>query len=99
MQAVYRICIAVFCITIGCCVAVVMFDLYDPNQNSLVALSSVCMDMVCIIILFILISSFAFGSSGTERTTRWYACLLVGTVWALFLDFLNWAFDGALELG
>jgi len=98
-QAIRRIIIAVFCLSIGWCISVVMFYLYKPSQNSLVALSSVCMDLVCILILFIIISSFAFGDYVRNHTTRMFSILLIVTIWALFLDFLNWAFDGSLELG
>lgn len=94
-----RILIAVFCASIGLCVCVVMFRLYEPNQNALGALSSVCMDVVCMLILFILIGSFAFDNYGSKRTTRLFAALLVATIWAMFLDFLNWAFDGSLAFG
>lgn len=57
------------------------------------------MDVICMIILFILICSFAFGQYGSNRTTSWFSILVVATIWALFLDFLNWAFDGALAIG
>lgn len=96
-HVIRRIAIAVFCVVIGVCVLGVMLYLYDPAQNTLRALSSVCMDIVCICILFVLIGSFAFGDYSPNRTTRLFALLLVATVWALFTDFLNWAFDGALE--
>ena len=98
-HAIRRIIISVLCLFIGMCVAFVMFNIYDPNRNALGALSSVCMDVICIIILFILIGSFAFGSYSANHTTRLFAILLVATIWAMFLDFLNWAFDGALEFG
>ena len=76
-----------------------MLYIYDPSQNALGALSSVCMDVVCMIILFILIGSFAFNNYGSIRSTRVFAKLLIATIWAMFLDFLNWAFDGLLEFG
>lgn len=94
-----RILIALFCMFIVTCVTIVMFYLYVPNQNALGALSSVCMDIICIIILLIIICSFAFGKYSPNHTTRVYALLLVATMWALFLDFLNWAFDGSLQFG
>lgn len=94
-----RVLLSVFCGFIGIVVAFVMFRVYNPNQNNLGALSSVCMDLICMIILFILIGSFAFGNYGTNRTTWLFAILLVATIWALFTDFLNWAFDGSLEFG
>lgn len=99
IYAVRRIVIGVFCAFIGSCVCAVLFHAYEPNMNSLGALSSVCMDVVCIIILFILIFSFAFGKIISNRTTGLFAVLLVADAWALFLDFLNWAFDGELALG
>ncbi|MDO4188508.1 MAG: GGDEF domain-containing protein [Lachnospiraceae bacterium] len=94
-----RIVIMTFCLFVAMCMAFVMFYMYKPNQNALGALSSVCMDIVCIVILFILIGSFAFGNYGSNRTTRLFAVLLVASIWAMFLDFLNWAFDGSLEFG
>lgn len=90
--------IAAFCIFILVCVTYVMFNVYVPNQNSLNALSSVCMDIVCIVFLFIITSSVALRNYGSQKTTRVFTLLLVATVWAIFLDFLNWAFDGTLEL-
>lgn len=98
-NAIRRILIAVFCIFIGTCVAVVMFRLYVPNQNALGALSSVCMDIICMIILCILICSFVFDNYRSNRTTWLFTGMLVATIWAMFLDFLNWAFDGSLEFG
>ena len=99
ISAVRRIVIGVFCAFIGISVAIVMLNLYEPEQNTLRALSSVCMDVICMIILFILILSFAFDNYESNRTTKLFAGLLVATLWALYLDFLNWAFDGSLELG
>ncbi|MCQ2082162.1 MAG: GGDEF domain-containing protein [Lachnospiraceae bacterium] len=98
-RAIRRILIMVFCLFIGISMSLVMFYTYKPSQNALGALSSVCMDILCVIVLFILIGSFAFGNYGTKRTTRLFGALLLSTVWALFMDFLNWAFDGALEFG
>ncbi|MDO5154541.1 MAG: diguanylate cyclase [Eubacteriales bacterium] len=98
-HSINRVFIAVFCGLIGICVAIVMFRVYEPNQNALGALASVCMDVICMIILVILIGSFAFGNYGSNRTTKWFAGLLLASIWAMFLDFLNWAFDGSLELG
>lgn len=98
-HAMRRILILVFCAFILTGVAVVMFHGYDPNQNNLGALGSVCMDIICILILIIVIGSFAFDNYGTQRTTRFFAALLIATIWAIFLDFLNWAFDGQLGFG
>lgn len=94
-----KILVVVFCTLIIAVVATVMFSMYDPNQNALRALSSVCMDIVCIVIMIILVGSFAFDNYGLYKTTRLFAGLLMATIWAIFLDFLNWAFDGSLEFG
>lgn len=94
-----RIALAIFCLFIGISVIYVMFGVYEPSINSIAALSSVCMDIICIIILFVLILSIIFGHYGSKRTTRVFAVLIVATIWAIFLDFLNWAFDGSLEFG
>ncbi len=98
-HSVRRILIAIFCISIGICVVFVMFNMYSPNRNALGALASVCMDIICMVILLILIGGFAFDNYGTRRTTRLFSGLLVATIWAMFLDFLNWAFDGTLQFG
>ena len=94
-----RILVAMFGVFVGICVASVMFGIYDPSQNSLKAMCSVCMDVICIIILLIFISSFVLDDYGLNRATRLFAVLLIATIWAVFLDFLNWAFDGSLEFG
>ena len=98
-RKILRILIFIFCVLTGVSVAVIMFHTYRPGQNSLAALSSVCMDTICIIILYILLLSFAFAQYGITRTNSLYVGLLVATIWAVFTDFLNWAFDGSLELG
>ncbi len=94
-----KVLTALFCLVIAVCVACVMFCFYEPSQNALAALSSVCMDILCIIILIVLISSFTFGNYGYSKTSRLFALLLLAEVWGLFMDFLNWAFDGSLILG
>lgn len=94
-----KLAIALFCIAILAIVTVVLFKAYDPTLNSLGALSSLCMDVISIIILVILTGSFAFGKYEITRTSKIFLCLLLATIWALFLDFLNWAFDGTLAFG
>lgn len=98
-HSIRRILIAVFCLIIGTCVAVVMLNLYVPNKNALGALASVSMDVICMIILLILICSFAFDNHGSNRTTHFFSWMIIATIWAMFLDFLNWAFDGILAFG
>lgn len=98
-HVIRRIIIALFCIFVAADVVYVMFNVYTPNKNALGALGSVSMDIICIIILLILICSIAFDRYDSNRTTKLFAILLVATTWAIFLDFLNWAFDGSLEFG
>lgn len=95
-HALRRILITIFCLFIAVGMSVVMLEFYNPSQNNLKALSSVCMDVICIIILIIIIAGFVLDNYGSYRTTRLFALLLLSTIWAVFLDFLNWAFDGAL---
>ncbi len=92
-----KIVTAIFCIVTGTCAAYIMFNVYSPNKNALGALSSVCMDVLCMLIIIILIISFAFDDYKSKQTTKLFAVLLVATLWALFTDFMNWAFDGELE--
>lgn len=99
MHTIRRILLGLFCILIGTGIAVVLLQFYNPSQNNIGALSSVSMDIVCIIILLVMLVSFVFHSYGAERTTKLYAALLTATVLAMFLDFLNWVFDGSLEFG
>lgn len=94
-----RILVSVFGVFVAISVLYVMFNVYSPNQNALGALCSVCMDILCMLILFIIIGSFSFGRYESTRTTRLFGVLLVATIWAMFWDFLNWAFDGSLEFG
>lgn len=96
---VRRALVIAFCAFVGICVSYVLLRVYTPSKNSLGALSSVCMDAICILILFIITGSFALDNYGLKRTTRLFMGMLVSIIWALFLDFLNWAFDGSLELG
>lgn len=84
-------------IAVSSCVALLCF--YTPNHNNLQALCSVSMDVVSIIILFILFGSFTFGNYSSIRATRLFNGLLAVTIWALFLDMLNWIFDGRLAAG
>jgi len=72
---------------------------YRPNQNALGALASVSMDIICIIIMIILVLFLVYDNNMMGRTTKLFTGLMFGTIIALFFDFLNWAFDGALEFG
>lgn len=88
-----------FCFCIAVCVAYVMAHVYVPSQNNLKALSTVSMDILCIIILFILIACYEFKKYGRNRTNRVFEVMVLASIWAIFLDFLNWAFDGSLAFG
>ena len=94
-----RVIIALYTTFIALCTTYVMFNVYVPSNNALRALCSVCMDVICLIILLILICSITFDYHGSNKTTKLFACLLIGSIWAIFLDFLNWAFDGTLAFG
>ncbi len=73
-----------------------MVFVYRPSQNALGALSSVSMDIVTMGILMILVGNFIFEAKAMNRTSKLFFCLVLATIWALFLDYLNWAFDGSL---
>ena len=77
----------------------VLIFVYEPNLNSPGALGSACMDIVCMLILLILIVSLTFGRDEIGRTTRLFLKLMLGTMWALFFDFLTWSLDGSLKYG
>ena len=97
-RKIVRIAVTIYSVFIAVIVALVMFKVYDPGRNSIEAVSSVCMDVICLIIIFILLGSISFGKYGSNMPTILFGGLLVATIWALFTDFLNWAYDGLLEL-
>ena len=55
---------AAYALLICATVALVMFDFYVPDKNALGAFASVCLDVVCILILIVLIISFVINSYG-----------------------------------
>lgn len=67
---VKRIAIAGFCALILAVTAYVLFGIYEPGQNSVGALSSVVMDVLCLIILAVLIGSFAFGKYEMNSSSK-----------------------------
>lgn len=91
--------VPLYCAVIASVVAFVMTTIYNPGQNTVEALASVYMDIVSIIILLILMIDIVFDTKISNRTTHIFTYMLIATVWALFLDFLNWAFDGSLQFG
>lgn len=92
-----KLIISAFCILIVAIMAYVLFFDYEPQQNSVNALSSVVMDILCILILVKLTGCIIFGKYELNQTTKLYVALLIATIWALFLDYLNWAYDGSLS--
>lgn len=77
-------------------VIAVMLFIYEPNHNALGALATVCMDVLCLMILMIMIISLAFETAEDDKTTRLFLALMVATMFAMFFDFLTWSFDGSL---
>ncbi len=96
IQIIEKLIFVLFMIVVAAGVCFVMLFKYQPNQNALGALASVCMDIVCIIMLTILSTGLIFRRDRMTKTTRIYVALLVGTVWGLFMDFLVWSADGSL---
>lgn len=95
-----RIIIAVLCAGFGIGIVSVLLFAYKPNQNALGALASVCMDVICIVILFIMVINLAFEQKNEiSLTTKLFLALMLGTMVAMFFDFLVWVSDGALEYG
>lgn len=92
-----KLIVSAFCLAVVVIVAYFLFGKYEPAQNSVTALSSVVMDVLCLIILVIMTESIIFGKYELNQTTRLFVALLIATIWALFLDFLNWAYDGSLS--
>lgn len=93
-----KIAILLFCTLIIAGVIAVLMFVYTPNQNALGALGTVCMDVISMFILLILIVNQTLEREETSRTARLFLGLMIATMWALFLDFLNWAYDGALSV-
>ncbi len=86
-----------FSVAIAVATAVVLTFYYKPALNSLNALSTVSMDIICMIVIMTLVGNQALEQDEIGKTTGLFITLMVGTIWALFLDFLNWAFDGKLS--
>lgn len=88
--------ILTFCTIVTTCVLYVLLVMFDSQKSRPGAIGSACMDIVCMVILFILVSSFIFGKGRLGRTTNLFLALMLGTKWALFFDFLTWGLDGVL---
>lgn len=94
-----RVLVLLYCLVITICVAGVLLFAFEPGRNSAGALGSTCMDIVCLIILFILVLSLMFEKGGMSRTTKLFLGLMLGTMWAVFFDFMTWSLDGSLVYG
>lgn len=94
-----KFCVFIVCAFIVASVCYVIHSWYRPTQNNLGAFCTVSLDIICMIFLLIFISNYALGGYVLKRTTRLFVQLLLATLLALFLDFINWAFDGSLEAG
>lgn len=99
MQRVGKIIILLFSLAVLVSVALVLLFGYKPDYNALGALGTMCMDVICIIIIVIMTLSLTFEGKESNKTTKFYICLLLVTIWALFFDFLTWAADGTLGFG
>jgi len=91
--------ILTFCIVISACTAYVLLFSYKPDANALRALGTVCLDVICMAMMLIMLISFTFEKNESNHTTKLFHGLLIATMWALFMDFLNWAFDGSFVPG
>lgn len=92
-----RFIILLFCLVIISVVLYVMLFEYDPHLNSICALGSTCMDVVCMMALLILTFDICFSQERISKTTKLFLALMLGTMWALFFDFLTWSLDGSLK--
>lgn len=98
-RSIENISIFAYCAGILASVIYVILSVYVPDHNALGALASVSMDTICIMISIIIIISLVFEKFYIGRTTRLFLLLMLGTVWALFFDFLTWSMDGSLSYG
>ena len=98
-NSIERIIILLLCASILAITVFVLLFIYEPNQNALGALGSVCMDIVCILVLIILIVSITYEREVIDRTTRLFLMLMLGTMVAMLFDYLTWSLDGTLDFG
>lgn len=92
----FQIGITSFFSVLAVIVCYVLFFSYTPQKNALGAFASVCMDVICMLLIFILVMNQIFEHQTFSKTTRLFLGLMVGTYWALFLDFMTWSSDGKL---
>lgn len=95
-RIIESVVLLLFCMLVILGTATQLIMYYKPDQNSLGALGTVCMDVISMAVLLILVISFVFEKDESTRTTRLFLALMTGTILGLFLDFLTWSSDGAL---
>ena len=91
--------ILLFCSIVTVCVIWSLLFKIDPDQTAPGALGSACMDIVCMIVLLIFVLSITLDREKMGRTTKLFLCMMLGTKWALFFDYLTWSSDGSLAYG
>lgn len=91
--------IIIFCALVAAGASYLIFFCYNPERNALGAFSTVCMDIICILLLFVFLLGQGMDSYGLKRTSGLFAELLMATLLAVFFDLVNWSFDGSLAFG
>lgn len=89
--------VSIFCAVVTICTVLVLLFGYKPDMNALGALGSVCMDVISMFVIIILVMNLTFEKIAMNKTYKLFLSLMLVTLWALFFDFLNWAYDGALS--
>ena len=91
--------IILFCSIVVVTIIYVLLFKFNPKNSSAGAIGSACMDIICMVILFVLVLSLTFDKEMQGRTTKIFLALVLGTKWAVFFDFLTWSLDGDLVYG
>ncbi|MCQ2526466.1 MAG: GGDEF domain-containing protein [Lachnospiraceae bacterium] len=94
-----NILILLYCAIVATGVGAVMLFVYEPDINSLGALGSVCLDVISIMVILMMIISQAYEKIESTRTGKLFQVMMLANMWALFMDFMNWALDGNLAFG
>ena len=91
-----KVVISILCLIVGIIVAFVLLNTYRPDKNTLRAFASVCMDTLCLVIMLIMVIGLVIEGRENNKTGELYRVLLLGTIIAMFFDFLTWSSDGLL---
>ena len=92
-----KLLIMLFCTELFACVVAVLLFVYKPDRNAVGALVSVSLDVISILVIFMLVANLVLVRGNMIKTTKIFLGLMLATMLALFLDFLTWAYDGALS--